>query len=1043
MSRKSSALRVITGLVAWGLLIPAGVAVTAPAGMAPTSTVTLLTGDKVTLGGQRGATVLPALGRERIGFHQSKDAHGDIHVVPNDAMPMVRANRIDPRLFNITQLAENGYDDRKRKDIPLIVSGIPNLTATGIRALPSIQSSAVRVDKATGFSQFTSAGRIWLDGPVRVMLDKSIPQVGAPAAWNTGFTGKDTTVAVLDSGIDATHPDLAGAVVKAENFSSATTGPDDLNGHGTHVASIITGEHPIYRGVAPDTKLLNGKVVDDFGFGEESQVITGMQWAAAQGADVVNLSLGWHYASDGTDPMSQAINRLTAETGTLFVVAAGNNPTRAPGPPGAADAALTVGAVDHNDQLAEFSTRGPRFGDDMIKPEITAPGVDIAAAKATHGQSGDPVDATHVRMSGTSMATPHVAGAAAILAGQHPSWHADRIKSALMGSAKPHPALSVFEQGAGRLDVARAVTQTVQAEPASLNAGVAQWPHHDDVPITKTLTYHNSGASEVSAGVVADIRDPAGKPVPAGMFTFSPSTITIPAGGQAQVTVSIDTKPDGPEGLYSGVVVAGDVRTPIAVNREVESYNVTVRFIGADGRPSPDYSYGFTDIDRSKLVNKYNASGTVVARLAKGRHYFSAVLTESVLAAEPEYLVAGDSTIVVDARSANPAGFVVDKPNAKPGNTIVALERQLPSGSTVSSVHSSSGPLRVQPSKTFAPGRFGYAVEAKLAEPDGSGGFSKTTYLYTLKQETDGRIPAEPMHRVRDSQLVKVRSEHATMTPGKYGQRDMMVVKPLPYTLNEFYTPGVPWTGYFFQLDSPGATRDTYLFHVSPRTFTHDTAEKWNFGVLGPAMPDADEFYYQPSRQGDTMVVHIGLHTDQAPGRLGVADDVGSTTLFLDGKQIGTSDISGFGVFEVPPGPRVYSLRTESTHGLGLSDSITADWTFKSDSQPPYEYAPMPLLAVRFAPALDNYNRAPRAIPTLVPITVDHNSGGEAQRPAVQVSHDDGTTWKPLPVLTAGGRWFTVVVHPTGAKSVSLKASARDNEGNSVNQTILRAFHLK
>src|SRR5207244_1937795 len=163
-------------------------------------------------------------------------------------------------------------------------------------------------------------------------------------------------------------------------------------GHGTHVASIITGEDAKYEGVAPDTKLLNGKVLNDQGFGSESGIIAGMQWAASKGAKVVNMSLGSPLPSDGTDPLSLAVN-------------------------------------------------------------------DITAAKATHGRIGSPVDATHVGMSGTSMATPHVAGAAAILAGEHPDWKADQLKNALMGRAKPNPTLSVFEQGAGRVDVAKAVTQ--------------------------------------------------------------------------------------------------------------------------------------------------------------------------------------------------------------------------------------------------------------------------------------------------------------------------------------------------------------------------------------------------------------------------------------------------------------------------------------------------------------------------------------------------------------------------------------------------------
>jgi subtilisin family serine protease len=214
--------------------------------------------------------------------------------------------------------------------------------------------------------------------------------------------------------------------------------------------------------VAPDAKLLNGKVIGDSGVGYESGVIAGMEWAASSGADVINMSLGDPTPSDGTDPMSQAVNRLTADTGALFVIAAGNSGGSI-GSPGTADAALTVGAVDRDDQLAGFSSRGPRKGDGAIKPDITAPGVDIVAAKAAHGQIGDPAADGYVSLSGTSMAAPHVAGAAAIIAGEHPDWTATRLKSTLMGTAKPNAWLTPFQQGAGRVDVAAAVRSTVLA----------------------------------------------------------------------------------------------------------------------------------------------------------------------------------------------------------------------------------------------------------------------------------------------------------------------------------------------------------------------------------------------------------------------------------------------------------------------------------------------------------------------------------------------------------------------------------------------------
>ena len=168
--------------------------------------------------------------------------------------------------------------------------------------------------------------------------------------------------------------------------------PQDVNGHGTHVASTVLGtgaaSDGLERGVAPGARLIVGKVLSDEGFGQDSWIIDGMEWAATH-ADVVSMSLGTGEASDGTDPMSQALNTLSTETGALFVVAAGNaGAEQTVGSPGAADAALTVGGVDSTDQLAWFTSQGPRIGDMAIKPDLVAPGVDVLAARSQWSAGG-------------------------------------------------------------------------------------------------------------------------------------------------------------------------------------------------------------------------------------------------------------------------------------------------------------------------------------------------------------------------------------------------------------------------------------------------------------------------------------------------------------------------------------------------------------------------------------------------------------------------------------------------------------------------------
>ena len=365
--------------------------------------VTLVTGDRIVLSGgdPARASVKQGPGRANVTFSvmRTKD---HLYVVPSDVQHRVAGGKLDRRLFDVTGLIKAGYDDRSSNSIPVVVTYAgkvqPRSAASGAtvtRQLPVVNGAAMKVDKAkaaTFLTQITSARsaasvrKVWLDGKREISLDQSVPQIGAPAAWEAGYTGNGVPVAVLDTGIDKSHPDLAGQVAGAKNFTEESD--EDLVGHGTHVASTIAGTAAAssgrYKGVAPDAKLYDGKVCDQGGC-PESAILGGMEWAANEvKAKVVNLSLSGTDTPE-VDPLEEAVNRLTAQSGTLFVIGAGNDgPGESTvGSPGSADAALTVGAVDKQDKLADFSSRGPRVGDDGIKPDVTAPGVDIVAAKAS------------------------------------------------------------------------------------------------------------------------------------------------------------------------------------------------------------------------------------------------------------------------------------------------------------------------------------------------------------------------------------------------------------------------------------------------------------------------------------------------------------------------------------------------------------------------------------------------------------------------------------------------------------------------------------
>ncbi|HEX6355701.1 S8 family serine peptidase [Actinophytocola sp.] len=1038
----------------------------------PTRTVTLLTGDVVTLGGPNGVDVAAAKGREHIAFRTQTDVDGDVYVFPDDTLTGVWSGQLDKRLFDVTDLAGAGFGDRK--ELPLIVDypgATPRIAgASAVRELPSVSAVAVNAGRDGTFwaTARTSAKKIWLDGKVKASLDHSVPQIGAPEAWAAGHTGAGATVAVLDTGIDVTHPDLDDAVTGSQDFTGNPNGADDGHGHGTHLASTITGSGDRYKGVAPDAHLLNGKVMTDFGDGHESWIIAGMEWAATNGADVVNLSLGTTAPSDGADPMSEAVNRLTAETGVLFVVAAGNSGYQSIGSPAAADAALTVGAVDRDDQLATFSSTGPRFNDGAIKPDITAPGVDIVAARAANGWNGTPVGDGYVSMSGTSMATPHVAGAAAILAGAHPDWTADRLKSALMSSADPTDGLTAYEQGAGRVDVPAALGATVSASPVSLGLGTALFPHNDDQPIAKTVTYTNQGTAPVTLGVTVDVTGPDGKPAPAGMFTVSAAQVTVPAGGSTDVTVTADTRVDGADGEYSGAVVAtgagAGVRTPIAVTREIEKIDVKLTFLDHDGQPTPHFGFRLVDrTNRKDYFAGYDPAGQVAVRVPKGTYFLDGTVwtrasaTLSTQFNEPAFVVDGNHTAYTfDARDGVPLGFTVDRPEATEATASVSYQMKTKWGQVGTSWSAMNfRNAFARPSRTTAPGAFDVTMTGQLARPDGTGtepGFHASPYLYNVRHVDDsGAVPADMTPTIRDRDLAKVVSSYAVAKPGKIGLREKFLTMPLPYTLIEYYTPGSEWSPTFDEITSwdPVVTVGTHGTASRPRSYELGPTvhERWNTGVFGPG------FAYNPtskgsgfSRQGDHLQVNTDLIDDQNADLSWFDDDLSGTIQVVhDGEVVAESPYSNFFFATLPPEEATYTARATTTRTGPLSTRVDAEWTFRSSHTDEMRRETVPALAVRFAPNLDSHNAAKAGTTFRFPVYVQRNGAeqpGQVNKPTVEISYDDGTTWQPVRV-TGNGQWQAEVKHPRNATFASLRWSVSDNAGNSAKATIIHAYALK
>ncbi|ULR54081.1 S8 family serine peptidase [Streptomyces deccanensis] len=650
---------------------------------APTTrTVTLITGDTVSLtagpDGKHAVDVRRGAGREAATF-LSSERDGEVSVLPTDAVPLVRAGRLDPALFNVTRLVKQGYDDDRTRATPLIATYAKGrATPEGARrtlALPGIDGAALSAEKSTalwadiapalGTEPTTKAARqfgggidkLWLDAQVKVSLETSVPQIGAPEVWRSGHDGKGVKVAVLDTGVDTGHPDLAGRVAESRTFVPEQS-VQDGHGHGTHVASTIAGSGAasdgLRKGVAPGAELLVGKVLGDDGRGQSSWIIAGMEWAANSGAKIVSMSLGGT-ATGPSDVLSETVDELSASTGALFVIASGNSGPgeQTVGTPGIADSALTVGAVDKSDRLASFSGRGPRPGDFAVKPEITAPGVGITAARAAGTAMGTPVDDHYTAANGTSMATPHVAGAAALVAQAHPDWTGERIKQALASTAKTNADDSVFEQGDGRVDVVRAVGQNVFATPA-LSFG--KFEDGDTETATKDITYTNTTDKAVELKISSSLAD----------VTPADGTVTVPARGSATLPVGVDPA-EKAEGRYAGHITATAddgvrVTTGVGFEKAPKTHDLAVSLLGRDGKAPtggsiytlmelngahPD-EYGFIGAGWTWQVpaGTYSMSTWIPDRDAGGT-----VVGTSVVVS-PEIKVNGDTKVVLDARKA-------------------------------------------------------------------------------------------------------------------------------------------------------------------------------------------------------------------------------------------------------------------------------------------------------------------------------------------------------------------------------------------------------
>jgi hypothetical protein len=847
----------------------------------------------------------------------------------------------------------------------------------------------------------------------------------------------------------------------------------------------ITTPKPRYMGVAPKANLLEGKVLNRYGEGFSSWIIAGIEWAVAKRADIISMSLGGG-PTDGNDPLSLAVD-WAFDQGVLVVVAAGNfGRYFGIAAPGAARKALTVGAVGDSDNIAWFSSRGPTL-DYRVKPEIVAPGVDVCSSIPYYV-----FGMYYSCWSGTSMATPHVAGAAALVKQFSKNYFGfdappEILKNALLVEATVDLDNNIYEQGAGRLDIKKLIAQSsifghggVWIRPEVINFGLVT--RGAEVSAEILIEEFRRGRT---LSLELEVRDLFTGELRSNVAQLNTTTVEMGPGGQKAVKLTI--LPTAPVGLYSGKIRITDNYT--------QSYNLifgvtilntlSIHKIPMEGPGQEQFVEG--DIVEVNILDpdsglefyagrrwgRFDSSGNAYFLLPNGTYevYTLGEYNYKPVFLAYDNLALNDNTaITLDERTSYEVVF----DPAKSGQIFAEVFHGLVSGSicppNLDFCYIFTGPFWIgyYPRETsvyysysnvlWSVDRYVYYPidDVNPADPriistgvwhdiiyvEKGISSSKTrvaNYRQLVTKYTEYRITAAPRQAAERAVFASSREGDAWVT--------IIWLMNVPYTRSEIVSPDSVYDGFYWKkADIPGLSTPYWEYYGWFRTkglAGLKTREVWGEQPLFPTVTDFDSWgvgdgkfniLLRAETLADSHYWFIAWFHRRYPL------DWWEFKVFRDGEEIPTKWwVSGQGYYYLylwdQQPPAKYTLKTMAYENQPLSTRTVIEYDFRLKSDGSISRAPVVTNIDVKDLSLNNTLSNPR-------VEIRFQLWGETALKQVtfEYSVDGGATWRPAPVRVAGPNTYATTFTVQGQKYVSIRINAIDTNNLKTSITTINGF---